>query len=95
MRGSREAARMPCSLDTALRSRDVAVEDDVVAHALGLALDAFRQLVRARRIAIQCECGTGEDEGLYRATFYYGPHYAKLLVDGGGHMVAPVATDAG
>jgi hypothetical protein len=84
---------MNCPLDNALCCRDVSVEDGAVAHALGLALDAFRQLMRARRIAIQCECGTGEDEGLYRATFYYGPHYAKLLVDGGGHMVAPVATD--
>jgi hypothetical protein len=86
---------MPCALDTALCSRDFTVEDDVVAHALGLALDAFRRLMDQHRITVRCEGGSGEDEGLYRATVYYGPRYAKLLVDGGGHMVAPVAADEG
>jgi hypothetical protein len=90
-----ETAGMACCLDTALCCRDFTVEDDVVAHALGLALDAFRRLMDQHRITVRCEGGSGEDEGLYRATFYYGPQYAKLLVDGGGHMVAPVAADEG
>ncbi|HET7125549.1 MAG TPA: DUF6522 family protein [Lysobacter sp.] len=84
---------MPCSLANALPPHEIAVESDVVARALGLARGAFRQLMEAHRIAIQCECGSGEDEGLYRATFYYGPHYARLLVNRDGHMVAPVAVD--
>ena len=84
---------MPCSLANALSPHEIAVESDVVARALGLARDAFRQLMEAHRIAIQCECGVGEDEGLYRATFYYGPHYARLLVNRDGRMVAPVAVD--
>lgn len=84
---------MPCALANALPARDIAVQSDVVARALGLAHDAFRRLMDLHRISIQCECVTGEDEGLYRATFYYGPHYARLLVDRDGHMVTPVAGD--
>jgi hypothetical protein len=86
---------MACSLANAPSSRDIAVESDVVARALGLALDAFRQLLDMHRISVQCECGAGEDEGLYRATFYYGPHYARLLLNRDGRMVAPVASDEG
>jgi hypothetical protein len=74
-------------------AREIAIDGDVVARALGLAAEDFRRLMEAHRIAVRCERGTREDEGLFRATFYHGPHYARLLVDRIGRMVAPIATD--
>lgn len=74
-------------------AHDIPIDGDVVARALGLATEDFRRLMDQHRIAVRCERGIHEDEGLFRATFYHGPHYARLLVDRIGRMVAPIATD--
>ena len=64
------------------------IEAGLVASRLGLSVDDFRQLMAAGRIAVLCERGIGEDEGHFRATFYYGDRRARLVVDAEGRPVA-------
>ena len=68
-------------------AREIAVDGAIVAHTLGLDVATFRALMDARKIAMLCERGTGEDTGLYRATFYFGDKRARLVVDGDGRVV--------
>ena len=87
---------MNCAIDIALQpSRDIPIDGGLVAQALGIASDAFRRLMAEHHILVRCERGTGDDEGLYRATFYHGPHVARLLVDRDGHILTPIAIDHG
>ena len=58
-----------------------------VARAMGLDVAEFRQLMDDGRISVLCERGTGEDAGLYRATFYYGRQRARFVVDREGNAV--------
>jgi Family of unknown function (DUF6522) len=90
----RKAARMDGSIDIATtHARDFAIDGGIVAQALGIAVDAFHRLMAEHHIAVRCERGIGADEGLYRATFYHGPHVARLLVDRDGHILTPIAID--
>jgi hypothetical protein len=85
---------MDCRIDIATRpARGIAIDGGIVARALGIAVDAFHRLMAEHHIAVRCERGTGEDEGLYRATFYHGPHVARLVVDRAGHILTPIAID--
>lgn len=67
----------------------IEVDGALVARGLGLEVDAFRELMARGRIRVLCERGTGEDAGLYRATFYHDGRRARLVVDAQG---TPVAT---
>jgi hypothetical protein len=40
---------------------------------------------------VLCERGTGEDEGLYRASFYIERRRARLVVDRDGRIIATIA----
>jgi hypothetical protein len=66
----------------------IEIEGAVVAHALGLEVDAFRQLMTDRKITMLCERGTGEDSGCYRATFYHGSRRVRLVVDQDGYVLS-------
>lgn len=68
-------------------SRAVEVDGALVARGLGLALDDFRRLMEQRKITLLCELGTGEDAGLYRASFYYEDRRLRLVVDAEGNPV--------
>ena len=68
-------------------SRAIEVDGALVARGLGLALEDFRQLMEHRKITLLCERGTGEDAGLYRASFYYKSKRVRLVVDGDGTLV--------
>lgn len=63
----------------------VEIDAAVVARGLGLAVADFRLLMEHRRIAVLCERGTGEDTGLYRASFYYEGQRVRLVVDRDGN----------
>lgn len=69
-------------------TRAVEVDGALVARGLGLEVDAFRRLMDDRKVTVLCERGTGEDEGLYRATFYYADKRVRLVVDAEGRPVA-------
>ena len=87
---------MDRAIDIALcPTREIAIDGLIVARAMGLTIDVFRGLMDDRKIAVLCERGTGEDEGLYRATFYHGPHRARLVVDAEGQILTPIAIDHG
>jgi hypothetical protein len=65
----------------------IEIDGNLVARALDLELAEFRRLMEEHRISVLCERGVGEDEGLYRASFYFGDRRARLVVDGSGTPV--------
>ena len=66
----------------------IEIEGAVVARALGLEVDAFRQLMTDRKITMLCERGTGPDNGRYRATFYHGNRRVRVVVDEDGRVLS-------
>lgn len=68
-------------------SRAVEIDGALVATGLGLALADFRQLMEHRKITVLCERGTGEDAGLYRASFYHEGKRVRLVVDEDGNPI--------
>jgi hypothetical protein len=72
-------------------ARDIAIDGGIVARALGLEVESFRKLMDERKVAVLCERGTGEDEGLYRASFYIERRRARLVVDRDGRIIATIA----
>jgi hypothetical protein len=42
-----------------------------------------------RQVTLLCERGTGEDAGLYRASFYYAGKRVRLVVDADGVPCGP------
>ena len=83
------ARQIPVELTSA---REIAVDGAAVARALGLDVAAFRRLMDDRKITVLCERGTGDDAGLYRATFYLEGKRARLVLDGEGRVVGPIDT---
>lgn len=65
----------------------IEIDGALVAGGLGLALDRFRQLMDQRSITVLCERGTGDDAGLYRASFYHEGNRVRLVVDGDGNPI--------
>jgi hypothetical protein len=68
-------------------SRAVEIDGALVAPGLGLTLADFRQLMEHRKITVLCERGTGEDAGLYRASFYHEGKRVRLVVDADGNPI--------
>ncbi|HEY0661926.1 MAG TPA: DUF6522 family protein [Lysobacter sp.] len=62
------------------------IEGERVAGELGLETAEFRTLMEQGRIAVLCERGTGEDEGVLRASFYHGKRRARFLIDRAGNI---------
>lgn len=76
----------PISLQLAERP-DIEVDAALVARGLGLDVDRFRELMSIRKISVLCERGTGDDAGLYRASFYHEGRRVRLVVDAEGNPV--------
>ena len=76
--------RIPLDLAAA---PEIAIDGTLVARALGLDVAVFRRLMDDRKIAVLCERGTGEDAGLYRASFYHAGRRVRLVVDAAGRIV--------
>ena len=68
-------------------SFDIALDPAPVAAALGLSTAEFLRLLETRRISQLCERGTGEDAGLYRASFYRGRTRVRVVLDHAGRQV--------
>lgn len=65
----------------------IEVDGTLVAEGLGLDVDEFRRLMEVRKISVLCERGTGDDAGLFRASFYHGGRRMRLVVDVDGRPV--------
>ncbi|MCR6661964.1 MAG: DUF6522 family protein [Luteimonas sp.] len=65
------------------------LEIDGALVASGLALDVaeFRKRMDEGRVTVLCERGTGDDLGLYRASFYHGTRRVRIVVDRDGTPV--------
>lgn len=81
------AKSIPLDLNPVL---EIEIDAAPIAAALGLQQDAFLRLLEQHKIDRLCERGTGEDAGLYRATFYHGPSRARVVVDRRGRFVSAV-----
>ena len=68
-------------------TRAVEIDGALVARGLGMAVDEFRRRMDDRQVTVLCERGTGEDAGLFRATFYYADKRVRLVVDADGTPV--------
>lgn len=66
----------------------IEIEGAIVARGLGLDVDEFRRHMADRKITVLCERGTGEDAGLYRASFYHHDRRVRLVVDAAGRIVS-------
>lgn len=77
------------ALAIALRAPPPPVEVDarLVAEGLGLDPAEVPAMVADHRIATLCERGTGEDEGLFRFTFYHRGRRLRLVTDADGEPV--------
>lgn len=76
----------PISLQLA-EHPEIEVDGALVARGLGLDVERFRELLAVRRISVLCERGTGDDAGLYRASFYHEGRRMRLVVDAQGQPV--------
>lgn len=65
----------------------IEVDGAVVARGLGLTVATFQDLMERQQVTVLCERGTGEDEGLVRASFYHDGKRVRLVVDGDGNIV--------
>lgn len=66
---------------------DIDIDGALVAQGFGLDVAAFRALMAEGRIKVLCERGTGEDAGLYRASFYYGNTRVRMIAWPDGRIV--------
>ena len=66
---------------------NVEIDAMIVAEGLDLAVPRFRELMQQGKGAVLCERGTGEDQGLYRASFYHAGKRVRLVVDSDGNPV--------
>ncbi|MDE2407664.1 MAG: hypothetical protein KGL91_07365 [Xanthomonadaceae bacterium] len=69
---------------------EIEIEAAPVAAALGLDVETFLTLLAQRKIDQLCERGTGDDAGLYRASYYYRHVRARVVVDQQGRMQGEV-----
>lgn len=65
----------------------IEIDGALVARKLGLEPEAFRQLMEDRKVSVLCERGVGEDEGLYRATFYFRDRRFRAVLEPSGRIV--------
>ena len=73
---------------------EIEVDGARVARELGLEVGEFRELMARGKVGVLCERGTGEDAGLYRASFYHQGRRARLVVDAQGRTMDPPAAAA-
>jgi hypothetical protein len=66
----------------------IEIDAAMVASALGLTADEFRQLMDSGRIRTLSERGTGADSGQFRLSFWHGKRRYQLVTDAEGRVVA-------
>lgn len=79
--------RIPIDLNPRV---EITIDGAPIAAALGLDKADFFRLLAIGKITQLCERGTGEDAGLYRASFYFDRKRARVIVDRDGTPQGPV-----
>lgn len=74
-------------MSTPTAKPQIDIDGPTVARTLGLEVDEFRELMNNGKISVLCERGTGEDEGRYRASFYYQHKRARFILDETGKIL--------
>lgn len=69
---------------------EIEIEAAPIATALELPVDMFLQLLKQHKINQLCERGTGEDTGLYRASFYHAGKRVRVVLDRDGQLQGDV-----
>lgn len=77
------------------RDEEVLIDACVIAEGLKLESDAIQKLMQQGRVTSLCERGTGEDEGRYRLTFFFGNRRFSLVVDEAGGIIFRHSVDYG
>lgn len=67
---------------------EVEIDAALIASGFDLDIAEFQRLMELRKITLLCERGTGEDAGLFRASYYYQGQRVRLVVDADGNPVA-------
>ena len=68
-------------------SNNVEIDATIIAAGLDLAVARFRKLMEQGKVSVLCERGTGDEAGLYRASFYHAGKRVRLVVDSDGNAV--------
>ena len=66
---------------------EIEVDATIIASGMGLEVAQLRRLMEQHKVTVLCERGTGEDAGLYRASYYYKGRRLRLVVDADGKPV--------
>ena len=69
---------------------DIDIDGALIASTMDLDPATFRQLMESGKITLLCERGTGEDQGLYRASFHYGKRRTRVVLDHEGRVVGAI-----
>lgn len=78
------------AIETNPEADPIEIDGALVARGLGLSVPEFQQLMDDRKVTLLCERGTGDDAGLYRASFYHDGKRFRLVVDASGTPVPGV-----
>lgn len=65
----------------------IEVDAAIVSQALGLSLEAFRELMDTGGIRTLTERGVGSDLGCYRLSFWFGTRRFRMTTDADGHVL--------
>ncbi|HOV96460.1 MAG TPA: DUF6522 family protein [Thermomonas sp.] len=87
MSSAKPRKSIPIALNPKL---EIAIEAAPIASALALDAAQFLQLLEQKKIDQLCERGTGEDSGLYRASFYHAGKRARVVVNLDGQVQGDV-----
>lgn len=65
----------------------IEIEASVIGGGLGIEPSQVQAQLQEGKISTLCERGIGEDQGLYRVTFYYGKRRFRILIDESGNVI--------
>jgi hypothetical protein len=70
------------------------VDAEIIAEALGVAALVIQGLMRPNVISSRCAKGVGEDEGVWRLTFFHSNRAFRLTVDNTNQILSRAQFDA-
>lgn len=81
--------------DIQVENREIVVDAEVIATALGVDQSLVQPFMREGKITTLSEHGIDDDAGTYRLTFFYKSRRARLIVSEQGHILRRTSIDFG